>query len=172
MQISPYRPDPNGLIPLADRPDLTPLLVTWFYKQWGRPGSSITPEKIELGLQMRMNRDQMPITYVYMIEDYLIGSFSLKIREMETHPQYVNWLGSVYVRVEYRRKGIGSWLVREAEAAGYKFGIKQLFLYTYDQEAFYTRMGWRTIEHPQYHHRTVAVMTRELQAQQSSKENT
>lgn len=149
---------------MADRPDLIPQIVTWFYEQWGRPGSTITPAAIEAGLRQRMNRDQIPITYVYMYEDYLIGSFSLKIREMETHPQHEHWLGSVYVRADYRRQGIGSWLVQEAEFAGYKLGIRQLFLYTYDQEDFYQRLGWQTIQRPKYHQRIVAVMTRKLQA--------
>lgn len=149
---------------MADRPDLIPQIVTWFYEQWSRPGSTITPAAIEAGLRQRMNRDQIPITYVYMYEDYLIGSFSLKIREMETHPQHEHWLGSVYVRANYRRQGIGSWLVQEAEFAGYKLGIRQLFLYTYDQEDFYQRLDWQTIQRPKYHQRIVAVMTRKLQA--------
>ena len=81
---------------------------------------------------------------------------------METHPQYLHWLGSVYVLPEYRSQGIGTELVQYAASEARRLGVQDLYLYTRHREKFYTRLGWKPIERPIYDGRPAVIMSRKL----------
>lgn len=143
---------------LADRPELIPTLAEWFYKEWGYNFSDLTQAIIEDNLRERLNRDTIPLVLVLLRDDSPIASASLKIQEMETHPHYLHWLGSVYVLQEFRGVGIGSYLVKYTVDKAKQIGVGSLYLYTRSKENFYAGLGWHTIERPLYHGRWVAIM--------------
>ena len=60
------------------------------------------------------------------------------------------WLASVYVEVEHRRQGIGSALVRRVAKEAAALDVKALYLFTPDQEHFYSTLGWTVLEHCTY----------------------
>lgn len=143
---------------LADHPYLVPLLADWFYKEWGgrRPEDSL--EKFTDRLRSRMNRTTLPLALISFLEEEPIGSAVLKIREMETHPQYEYWLGSVFLLEEYRGRGLGTELVKAATEEAARFGVKTLYLYTRGSELFYSRLGWQEIEKPIFRGHQVTIM--------------
>ncbi len=156
----------DKFIYLADRPELIPMLAGWFYEEWGRNNPDLTLEKIEGRLKQRLNRDRVPLVLVLMKGGSPIASASLKIREMETHPHYLHWLGSVYVTPDYREKGIGSQLVGHSILEARHLSVSDLYLYTRSREDFYTRLGWVTIEKPRYHGRRVIIMKQVLSVEE------
>ena len=143
---------------LADHPDLIPLLADWFYKEWGGRRPEDTLEKFTDRLRNRMNRDRLPLALVSFLEEEPIGSAVLKIREMETHPQYKYWLGSVFLLEEHRGQGFGTELVKAASEMATRFGVQTLYLYTRGNEPFYSRLGWQEIEKPIFRGRQVTIM--------------
>ena len=147
---------------LADRPDLIPLLASWFYNEWGANDPHLSLETFAENLRGRLHRDQIPLALVLLRDDSPIASASLKIQEMETHPQYLHWLGSVYVLPEMRHQGIGSKLVQSSVAEARRLGIKKLYLYTRHREVFYARLGWKPIERTNYRGRPAVIMLRHL----------
>lgn len=147
---------------LADRPSLVPQLARWFYKEWGQNNPHLSLETVEGKLRDRLNREKIPLVLVLLRDDLPIASASLKIREMETHPQYLHWLGSVYVLPEYRSQGIGTELVQYAASEARRLGVQDLYLYTRHRERFYARLGWKPIERPIYDGRPAVIMTRKL----------
>jgi N-acetylglutamate synthase-like GNAT family acetyltransferase len=74
------------------------------------------------------------------------------------------WLGGVYVAPDHRRQGIGSALVVRAVDEASEISVERLYLYTPDQERFYTRLGWSVVEQCQYRGEDVVVMTLQLAA--------
>jgi N-acetylglutamate synthase-like GNAT family acetyltransferase len=77
---------------------------------------------------------------------------------MKTEPQLTPWLASVYTRPEFRRQGIGRQLVLHVMEQARKEGIDRLYLYTTDQECFYIKLGWSTIDKRKHHDHDVAIM--------------
>jgi len=79
-------------------------------------------------------------------EDGFLGTASVKLHELENHPDKQHWLGEVFIPRSLRGQGIGSTLIRECLCQSAAHGIKVLHLYTPDQQALYERFGWREIE--------------------------
>jgi predicted N-acetyltransferase YhbS len=153
---------------LADHPELTHLLAIWFFEEWGRHNRTLTVESIEQRVRERMNQDKLPLTLVAFLETEPVASATLKIREMETHPQFEHWLGNVYVRSEYRNRGIGSHIIESAAEEAKRLDVQDLYLFTRDRERLYARLGWKMIERAEYHGRIAVIMKRELVEAQAS----
>ncbi|MFN2214149.1 MAG: GNAT family N-acetyltransferase [Anaerolineales bacterium] len=147
---------------LADQPELLPTLADWFYNEWGRNDPDSSREKISTTLGQYLNRDHIPLTIVRLRGSQPIASASLKIREMETHPQYTHWLGGVYVHPDFRKQGIGSHLVEYSAELAKKLKVCHLYLYTRNHENFYTRLDWQEIERPTYQGRNTIIMKKNL----------
>lgn len=150
------------IVYLADRPELVPVLAKWFYDEWGHSDPQSSTGKMQATLRGYLNRDRIPLTIVKLQSSQPVASTSLKIQEMETHPQYTYWLGGVYVHPDYRERGIGSQLVEYSAGLAKDLGVRNLYLYTRDHEDFYTRLGWQVIERPLYQGRLTIVMKRNL----------
>ena len=147
---------------LADHPELTHLLATWFDDEWGKNNPSLTMELIERRVRKRLNRDKIPLCMVALTKSKPIATATLKIREMEIYPQFEYWLGNVYVLPEYRNQGAGSQITEATIEKAKLLGVKNLYLYTQDREHFYQRLGWITLEQVEYHAHPVVIMRRTL----------
>jgi putative hydrolase of the HAD superfamily len=147
---------------LADCSEWTHLLATWFYEEWGhrRPGNTV--DQVERRVAKRMNRNALPITWVALKGAEPVGSASLILREMETHPRYLHWLAGVYVDQSFRGRGLGSRIVQLAAVEAQWLGIRELYIYTRSHELFYSRLGWKSVERAPYHGREVVIMVRDL----------
>jgi GNAT superfamily N-acetyltransferase len=97
---------------LADHPDTIPVLASWLYQEWGYRSPDGAPSGMEEMLKTRLNRDWLPLALVALEGESPAGTVSLKLQELDSRPQYPYWLGSLYVPPEFRRRGIGSQLVR------------------------------------------------------------
>jgi len=147
---------------LADHPELTHLLPTWFHDEWGKNNPAITVEIIERRVRERLNRDKIPLCMVGFAKSKPIATATLKIREMEIYPHLEHWLGNVYVLPEYRNQGVGSQITEATVGTAKLLGVKTLYLYTRDREHFYRRLGWKLLEQTEYRGRMASVMKRTL----------
>lgn len=145
---------------LADHPDLVPLLAGWFYGEWGGRLPDDTLAGFKDRLLERMNRNKPSLTLVAFKREEPVGTAALKIQEMETHPQYQHWLGSVYVKENWRGKGVGSALVKAVILEADGLGIQELYLYTRGNEGFYAQLGWKELVRSYYRGRYVTIMKR------------
>lgn len=143
---------------LADRPELVPTIAAWLYDEWGHTYPDGSPRHTEVALRGRCQRDQLPLALVGFVGNEPMSTASLKIREMETHPQFEHWLGTVYVLPRFRRRGYGAKIVVAAEQVACGLGLEQLYLYTRHSETFYANLGWASIERPMYRQRPAIIM--------------
>jgi predicted N-acetyltransferase YhbS len=144
---------------LADRPEFIPQLAEWHFREWAylRPDDSVA-NRVRL-LRERSGRTELPITFIASSGAELLGSAMLIHREMDTHPQFTPWLAGVFVALAHRGRGIGSALaehvVREAAARGYP----TIYLFTPSAQDFFSRLGWRIVEHAPYRDTDVTIMS-------------
>ncbi len=147
---------------LADRPEWLPVLAEWFYQEWGHGDPPFSIEDFLNQFHTRLNRDRFPLTMVASLKGVPIATASLKLMEMETHPQYLHWLGGVFSLPQYRRKGIGARVVEATATEARRLGISELYLYTRRSVALYAELGWEIIEQPEYRGHPVSIMKRRL----------
>jgi N-acetylglutamate synthase-like GNAT family acetyltransferase len=74
------------------------------------------------------------------------------------------WLASVLVMRGYRRQGIGSALTERVVEEARVLGVHTLYLYTYDQEQFYSRRGWSVLDRIEYRGEPLVIMALDIAA--------
>jgi predicted N-acetyltransferase YhbS len=150
---------------LADHPGAIPVLASWLYQEWGYRSPDGAPSGMEEMLKSRLNRDRLPLALVALEGESPAGTVSLKVRELDSRPQYPYWLGSLYVPPEFRRRGIGSQLVLAAEQTAGNLGIERLYLYTRraENEALYANLGWARVEELVYEDRSAVILRKRIE---------
>lgn len=143
---------------LADHKELIPILARWMHEEWGYLYPEHTIEIRERLVAERSNKDRIPLTLVAIEDGKPVGTVCLMAHDMDTRPELTPWLASLYVEKNHRRRGIGARLVAAIEAEAARLGVKQLYLFTPDQENFYTRLGWSVTERIAYHGCFVIIM--------------
>lgn len=144
--------------PLSKHRARIPSLAKWHHGQWTiyNPGETLADRVARLEAQAG-NYD-LPLTWVALEDDLLLGSASLVLSDMETKPELKPWLASLFVAPEHRCRGVGGKLVERIEQEARERGFKKLFLFTPDQDKFYRRLGWRILEKVEYHNDLVTLM--------------
>lgn len=140
-------------------PHHVPALAAWHQDEWGflNPDRSVADRIDEL--KEHLGTGIVPTTYVAEDDNgKLLGSASILTHDMSVHRDKTPWLASVYVDPEHRRNGVGAAVVKRIMQHAAENGMRRMYLYTMDQEAFYQRLGWRTISREVYRDTDVIVM--------------
>ena len=148
---------------LADRPEFVSTLATWHRREWGYLRPDETLEIRTARIRERAGRRQVPTVLVASDGDILLGAAMLVKHDMESRLRLFPWLAGVVVAPEHRRRGIGASLVERAVSEARALGFPMLYLYTFGDGRYYTRLGWRFIERSTYLGGNVAIMSFALQ---------
>lgn len=149
---------------LADHPACLETIADWVFDEWHRYRDHETPGATLERFRNHMRRDAIPLTLVALHGDEAVGTASIYIEDMLTRPDLSPWLAAVYVSRPWRRRGIGARLVTAVEHVARRLGIARLYLYTPDQERFYTLLGWQALETVVYDGARVVIMSKALRA--------
>jgi GNAT superfamily N-acetyltransferase len=131
---------------LADRPQLVPRLAALHHAEWAWIDPEWTLEEAQSNLEVHTAGTAVPTTLVALVDGALAGSVSLLANDHSRIRKWSPWLASLLVLPEFRGRGIGAALVRQAVAIAARFGIERLYLYTDDAAPFYARLGWTLVE--------------------------
>jgi len=71
----------------------------------------------------------------------------------------------VLVSPEYRRQGIGSALCSRATEEARRLGVSDLYLFTFNKQGLYTRLGWSLLEEASYAGLAGTIMVRRVAAE-------
>jgi GNAT superfamily N-acetyltransferase len=143
---------------LAGHSHVILTLASWIRDEWGRSFLEATFEDLMADLKSRTTPHTIPETFVALEGDRPVGTASLVAHDMSTRLGLSPWLSAVYVPAEFRNRGIGSMLVRRAMGEAASLGVEQIYLFTPDKASFYTRLGWKILEHTAYHGQDVVIM--------------
>ena len=73
-------------------------------------------------------------------------------------------MAAVFVKPEFRNKGIGTKLIIRIELEAKRRGITKLFLYTEHARKLYSKLGWHDLEKCEYQGVDVTIMCKQLSA--------
>lgn len=147
---------------LADHKDVIPILARWFYEEWAYLHPDRTLEDVERLIAERANKTRIPVALAAFDGDELLGTVCLKTHDMETRLDLTPWLAGLYVAKPWRRKGVGTALVKAIERKARELAVRRLYLYTPESEGFYSRLGWQGKEKTEYHGYQVTIMEKEI----------
>lgn len=148
---------------LSENRAMIPEIAENLFQEWGylRPESSVF--RYILKLNERTNIDKIPFSIVAKSETgKFIGIASLVENDMDVDHEFRPWISGVLVQNENRNKGIGSALVKKLESLAYKLRFNKLYLFTFDKEAFYLKLGWSIIKKDHYLNSEISIMFKEL----------
>ena len=146
------------IINLKEEPNLIPTLAKWHHNEWSHLNPFLTLNERIYKMEAYLSNEIIPSTYIAKKNNILLGSSALLEHDMETKKHLTPWLASIYVAEPHRKQGIGSKLVLHAMKEAKKENISKLYLFTPDQENFYTNLGWSTIEKESYHNHNITIM--------------
>ena len=157
---------------LARCPEHADTIAGWLCGEWG----DSTPQsrnQLAEALRSRMSIDSLPMHLVALDRGEAVGFVALKLREMDSYPDREHWLGSLFVPVAERGRGIGGALIEEVIMRSKAHGVTLLSLQTEHLDGgLYRRYGWEDVERTDSRGDHVLVMERKIDQGTTSRSTT
>ncbi|MDI5935381.1 GNAT family N-acetyltransferase [Halomonas kalidii] len=155
---------------LSSRSPHVAIVAAWTHAEWGHLTPGETPASRRVGLRDECGPAGVPSVFVALVDDETggetpVGTASLVSDDLRVRRELSPWLASVFVPPEWRGQGIASRLVRRVEAEAAASGLACCYLFTPDQQALYSRLGWQDHEALNYRGEDVTIMVRRLNAE-------
>jgi len=147
---------------LSERLEFIPTIAQWHFQEWGHHGVGDSVERRVEWLTEAANRQQVPTVIIAYEGDKVLGTAMLVESDMKIRRELTPWVASVYVAAEECGKGIGAALVLRVTEEAKALGYARIYLFAFDAEKYYARMGWQLRERVEYLGVEVAVMERDL----------
>jgi len=144
---------------IDEYPGHIPLVAEWLYNEWiwRLPNGSVSLAQSILTTMPDIFTG-LPVAFIAIQNFEPVGVARLTIHDMDTRKEISPWLANVYVPTQHRNKGVGTALCKTVIMKAYELGFKDLYLFTPDQESFYLRQGWKTIEVTTHRNEPVVIM--------------
>jgi predicted N-acetyltransferase YhbS len=133
------------LEPLGPDAGVISQIASLLHAEWGHLTKWASKPAISAAYGQRASDPEKGVTYLAVEGSELVGSASLTMYELNDDASRKWWLSEVIVSPASRGLGVGKLLVKAVITHARCAGIEELFLYTVDQQDFYTRMGWTSI---------------------------
>jgi len=147
---------------LDEHLDAIPTLAAWHHDAWSAVTPHLSIGDRVAGFQARARRGSIPTGFVALADGVVAGMACLVACDVDSHRHLTPWLASVLVGPAFRGQGIGSALTRRATDEAEALGVPTLYLFTFDKEAFYARLGWSALERAQLGGLPGTIMARAL----------
>jgi len=92
----------------------------------------------------------------------ICGSAMLIQHDLDEHLYPTPWLAGVYVKPEFRGRGLATILIERIAQQARALNFHELYLYTPGDESLYKYLGWSTLERSVHCGTRISIMTRQL----------
>ena len=124
---------------LADHSESIPMLAEWYESEW-EPYYGVTgPGDARSDLESRLNRDEIPIGFVAMLNGEVYGVAAL---DRDTATGLTPSIVGLLVGSSQRGQGVATDLLRAAESLAKRLGYGRLYVSTTVLGGPLIRMGW------------------------------
>lgn len=138
------------------------MWTDFFWDEWGAFYSMFqkTHNQVKAAIEERCNTDRLPLAVVAFEDTRVVGIGCLKQQDLEKRSQWSPWLAGVFVMPEYRRRAVGSQIVKRLEKEARRLNFSKLYLWTPSSEVMYSSLGWHVVEKMQHSGVLVTVMAK------------
>ena len=139
---------------ISERIESSGEIARWYHDEWGELFSPATASDFERDIKEKASLNvPVPHLYIAMESSELVGVVELKFRENVNHPDYVHWLGGLYVRSENRGQGVAARLVEFVTQKYSALGVEEVYLQCEEGlVGMYENLGFSRL-HPARHGR-------------------
>lgn len=130
---------------LADCLDAIPTLSQWFQAQWPDYYAERTLADIAQDFVAEANRSSIPVRLVAFADGALAGTITLREEATWTLPEYQPGLGGLFVTERFRRRGIGTALVKAGMKVAQEQRYESVFATTIAARGILARLGWEAV---------------------------
>ena len=134
------------IYPLSEKNAMYPILAYWSYKNWYLT-RNVPFRHVLTEYKRRGESDQLPCSFIAFWNELPVGMISIKETDMIKRQELSPWLSALYVTHEYRKRGVGTELIRAVLHSCSSRGFKRVYLfidsrYIQELENFYGTRGW------------------------------
>ena len=147
---------------LVDHPEVLPILKEWFETEWESYYGPGGPGDAQSDLAAYANWGGLPIGVVAFFENELCGIAALKAESITTHSHLSPWAAAGLVKPLYRRKGIGTELLRAVEEIARDLGYARIYCGTSTAKRLLLRRSWQFMEQVRYNGEDVSIYEKAL----------
>ncbi len=153
------------IVNLKEKPHYLNKLAQWQQNEWQDLNPGLTLENRIKKMQAYLNSENIPSTFVANQLNKPIGSAAIVMHDLKTRTDLSPWLASVFVNPDYRNTGVGTKLVVTVMDYAKSIGIRNLYLFTLDEQLFYERLHWSHLATETYQNNKIKIMTTRLNNQ-------
>ena len=108
---------------LSECPEHVTSVGLWIYEEWWRKRCD-SPEDVFSWLRTHSKLDTVPYSVIALAEDEPVGSCCVIENDCIHRRQYAPWVAAVYVKPDFRRRGIASRILHvtgDVAQSGFQF---------------------------------------------------
>jgi len=129
---------------LADYPEFIEEVSALIWEEWSKKSGKSLEEEI-YQTKHSLTKDRIPQMHIAINNNELIGVVSLWNNDLRTRQDLIPWMAGLYIKPEYRNKGIGTLLQQRCIEVVKELKYKKLYLYT-NHTDYYEKLGWKFLE--------------------------
>lgn len=114
---------------LAENTQYIRQVAEYYHDEWVATSSTASVSDVESDIRKKIGlKEEIPHFYVAVVNDTLVGVVELKIRENSNYPDYLYWLGGLYVNPQFRGQGAAGLLVDYVKRKFADIGVAEVYL--------------------------------------------
>ena len=118
----------------------------WIYQEFGKDEPNRTLDYVINRLENR-NLNKLPLSLIALINNECVGVVSIFDNDLKTMPELTPWLAGLYVKTNYRCKGIADKLINGVLQVCKDLNYNTAFLRTEHASEYYKKHGWTFVEY-------------------------
>ena len=130
----------NRIIDLKEHPEYLEAGIEYFSQRWGLD-DRIYADSMTHSVS---TESKLPRFYLMMLEERIIGGYSLLINDFVSRQDLWPYLSTLYIEECERGKELGAVLLDHGRREAGKLGFEKVYLCT-DHVNYYEKYGWKCI---------------------------
>ena len=122
---------------ISECPEVRETIARWMWEFWGNPRNF----EFYRSLATHSKADEIPMIYAAFLNGKPVGSVGLLRADLFSRQDLFPWMADLFVKPEYRSRGIGSALQDFILTKAKELGYKAVYLYT-PLVGYYEKKGW------------------------------